>query len=187
MYIFAYIILGIIAIVIIWAVAAYNSLVRLKNQVQNAWRQIDVQLKRRHDLIPNLVKTVKGAMEFERGTLERVIKARSAAVGAKGMHDKGLAENMLTDALGKLFALVENYPDLKSNENVLQLQEELTSTENRIGFSRQFYNDIVTQFNTRQDVFPSKIIAGSFGFKKADYFQIDVADKAVPEVDLSLK
>jgi len=187
MSIFAYIILAIIAIVIIWAVAAYNTLVRLKNQVQNAWRQIDVQLKRRHDLIPNLVKTVKGAMEFERGTLERVIEARSKAVGAKGMHDKGRAENMLTEALGKLFALVENYPDLKSNENVLQLQEELTSTENRIGFSRQFYNDIVTQFNTRQDVFPSKIIAGSFGFKKADYFQIDVADKVVPEVDLSLK
>ncbi len=187
MSIYAYIILAIIALIIIWAVAAYNGLVRLKNQVDNAWRQIDVQLKRRHDLIPNLVKTVKGAMEFERGTLERVVEARSKAVGAKSLLDKGVAENMLTAALGKLFALVENYPDLKSNENVLNLQEELTSTENRIGFARQFYNDIVTQFNTRQDVFPSKIIAGSFGFRKADYFQVEETAKAVPEVDLSLK
>jgi len=186
MSVYAYIFLAIIAVTIIWAVAAYNGLATLKNQVKNAWQQIDVQLKRRHDLIPNLVNTVKGAMEFERGTLERVVEARSKAVGAKGMADKGLAENMLTDALGKLFALVENYPDLKSNQNVLQLQEELTSTENRIGFSRQFYNDIVTQFNTRQDVFPSRIIAGSFGFTKAQYFQIDVADRAVPDVDLSL-
>jgi len=183
---YGYIILAIIVLAVIWVIMAYNGLVRLKNQVENAWRQIDVQLKRRHDLIPNLVKTVKGAMEFERGTLERVIAARSKAVDATGMSDKGLAENMLTEALGKLFALVENYPDLKSNDNVLKLQEELTSTENRIGFSRQFYNDIVTQFNTRQDVFPSKVIAGSFGFKKADYFQVEEAERAVPEVDLSL-
>lgn len=183
---YGYIILAVIVLAVIWVIMAYNGLVRLKNQVENAWRQIDVQLKRRHDLIPNLVKTVKGAMEFERGTLERVIAARSRAVDATGMSDKGLAENMLTEALGKLFALVENYPDLKSNENVLKLQEELTSTENRIGFSRQFYNDIVTQFNTRQDVFPSKVIAGSFGFKKADYFQVEEVEKAVPEVDLSL-
>jgi len=186
MSVYAYIILAIIVLAVIWVIMAYNGLVRLKNQVENAWRQIDVQLKRRHDLIPNLVKTVKGAMEFERGTLERVIAARSKAVDATGMSDKGLAENMLTEALGKLFALVENYPDLKSNENVLKLQEELTSTENRIGFSRQFYNDIVTQFNTRQDVFPSKVIAGSFGFKKADYFQAEEAVKTVPDVDLSL-
>jgi len=186
MSVYGYIILAIIVLAIIWVIMAYNGLVRLKNQVENAWRQIDVQLKRRHDLIPNLVKTVKGAMEFERGTLERVIAARSRAVDATGMSDKGLAENMLTEALGKLFALVENYPDLKSNENVLKLQEELTSTENRIGFSRQFYNDIVTQFNTRQDVFPSKVIAGSFGFKKADYFQAEEAARVVPEVDLSL-
>ncbi len=187
MSIYAYIILAIIAVIIIWGFTAYNRLVTLKNQVKNAWRQIDVQLKRRHDLIPNLVSTVKGAMEFERGTLERVIEARSKAVGAEGIKNKGLAENMLTAALGKLFALVENYPDLKSNENVLKLQEELTSTENRIGFARQFYNDIVTQFNIKQEVFPSTIIAGAFGFKKADYFQIEEAAKAVPEVDLSLK
>ncbi|MFQ5480590.1 MAG: LemA family protein [Thermodesulfobacteriota bacterium] len=187
MSIYAYIVLAIIAIIIIWAVAAYNGLVRLRNQVENAWRQIDVQLKRRHDLIPNLVSTVKGAMEFERETLERVIEARSKAVGAVGAADKGMAENMLTAALGKLFALVENYPDLKSNENVLKLQEELTSTENRIGFARQFYNDIVASFNTRQEVFPSKIIAGAFGFKRSDYFQAEEAVKTVPEVDLSLK
>ncbi|MFQ5442734.1 MAG: LemA family protein [Thermodesulfobacteriota bacterium] len=184
---YAYIFFAFIAVIIVWAVAAYNRLVTLRNQVKNAWRQIDVQLKRRHDLIPNLVNTVKGAMEFERETLERVVEARSKAVGAEGVKGKGLAENMLTAALGKLFALVENYPDLKSNENVLQLQEELTSTENRIGFARQFYNDIVMQFNVKQDVFPSTLIAGAFGFKKADYFQAEEAAKAAPEVDLSLK
>jgi len=185
--IYVYIFLAIIALIIIWVVAVYNGLVRLRNQIENAWRQIDVQLKRRHDLIPNLVSTVKGAMEFERETLERVVEARSKAVGAEGAAAKGLAENMLTAALGKLFALVENYPDLKSNENVLKLQEELTSTENRIGFARQFYNDIVASFNTKQEVFPSKIIAGVFGFKRADYFQVEEAAKSVPSVDLSLK
>ena len=179
--------LAIGALIGIWAVIAYNGLVRLRNQVENAWKQIDVQLKRRHDLIPNLVSTVKGAMEFERETLEKVMEARSRAVGAKGPADQGIAENMLSAALGRLFALVENYPDLRSNENVLKLQEELTSTENRIGFARQFYNDIVAQFNTRQEVFPSTIIASAFGFRRADYFQVeDAAVKAVPRVDLSL-
>ncbi len=183
---FAYVIIAILGLIIIWAVSAYNGLVRLRNQVKNAWRQIDVQLKRRHDLIPNLVKTVKGAMEFERDTLEKVMEARSRALGASGMPERAVAENMLTAALGKLLAIVENYPELKSNENVLQLQEELTSTENRIGFARQFYNDIVTQFNTRREVFPTSIIAGALGFKKADYFQAEEAAKAVPQVDLSL-
>ncbi|GMR04359.1 MAG: LemA family protein [Thermodesulfobacteriota bacterium] len=178
--------LFVIAVIIIWAFSAYNGLIRLRNQVENAWRQIDVQLKRRHDLIPNLVKTVKGAMEFERETLEKVVEARSKAVGAKGVKEKGLAENFLTAALGRLFALVENYPDLKSNQNILQLQEELTSTENRIGFARQFYNDMVVQFNTRQDVFPTLMIARTLGFKRADYFQAEEAEKAVPSVDISL-
>lgn len=185
--IFADIVIVTAAFVAVWAVAVYNGLVRLRNQVENAWKQIDVQLKRRHDLIPNLVSTVKGAMEFERETLEKVMEARSRAVGAKGPAEQGIAENMLSAALGRLFALVENYPDLKSNENVLKLQEELTSTENRIGFARQFYNDMVAKFNTRQEVFPSRLVAGTFGFRRADYFQVeDGSVKAVPRVDLSL-
>ncbi len=186
-HLFVEITLAIGALAVLWAIVTYNGLVRLRNQVDNAWKQIDVQLKRRHDLIPNLVSTVRGAMEFERETLERVMEARARALGAKGPSEQGVAENMLSAALGRLFAVVENYPDLKSNMNVLKLQEELTTTENRIGFARQFYNDIVTRFNTRQDVFPSNIIAGAFGFRKGDYFQVDSAEvKAVPRVDLSL-
>jgi LemA protein len=178
--------LVIIAGLVVWAVAIYNSLVSMKNQVENAWRQIDVQLKRRHDLIPNLVATVKGAMEFEKETLSKVIEARSKAVGAAGVADKSLAENMLTEALGRLFALVESYPELKSNSNVLQLQEELTSTENRIGFARQFYNDITARFNTRQSVFPDVVIASAFGFKKAEYFQAEASAHEAPKVSLGL-
>jgi LemA protein len=181
------VILAVIIIIVIWGVAIYNGLVTFKNQVENAWRQIDVQLKRRHDLIPNLVKTVKGAMEFERDTLQAVIEARTKAVDAKSVEDKGIAEGFLTQALGKLFALVENYPDLKSNQNILKLQEELTSTENRVGFARQFYNDLVAKFNIKQSVFPSVIVANLFGFTKAVYFQAEEAEKVVPKVDLSLK
>ncbi len=177
----------VVAIVVVWAIAIYNGLITLKNQVENAWRQIDVQLKRRHDLIPNLVSSVKGAMEFEKETLGRVIDARAKALGATTVAQKGVAENFLTDALGKLFALVENYPDLKSNANVLSLQEELTSTENRIGFARQFYNDIVARFNIRQSVFPFVVIASAFGFKKAEYFQAESAAHEAPKVDLSLR
>jgi LemA protein len=183
----AIIVLVVIGIVILWAILVYNGLVGLKNQVENAWRQIDVQLKRRYDLIPNLVSTVKGAMEFERDTLTKVIEARAKAMGAQGVHDKSAAEGMLTRALGGLFALFENYPDLKSNKNVLELQEELASTENRISFSRQFYNDIVEQFNTKQSVFPSMIIASLFGFKKAEYFQAEEAAHSAPKVDLGMK
>ncbi|MBI4949621.1 MAG: LemA family protein [Deltaproteobacteria bacterium] len=181
------IVLGIIGLIILWVILAYNGLVTLKNQVENAWKQIDVQLKRRYDLIPNLVNTVKGAMAFERDTLGKVIEARAKAMGAGSVSAKGAAENMLTEALGRLFALVESYPDLKSNNNVLQLQEELTSTENRIGFARQFYNDIVAQFNTKQSVFPTLIIASTFGFKKADYFQAGPTEREAPTVDLNLK
>jgi LemA protein len=183
----AIIVLVVTGIVILWAILVYNGLVGLKNQVENAWRQIDVQLKRRYDLIPNLVSTVKGAMEFERDTLTKVIEARAKAVAAQGVRDKSAAEGMLTSALGGLFALFENYPDLKSNKNVLELQEELASTENRISFSRQFYNDIVEQFNTKQSVFPSMIIASLFGFKKAEYFQAEEAAHAAPRVDLGMK
>jgi LemA protein len=183
----AIIVLAVVGVIIIWAVLVYNGLVGLKNQVENAWRQIDVQLKRRYDLIPNLVSTVKGAMEFEKETLTKVIEARAKAMGAQGVHDKSAAESVLTRALGGLFALFENYPDLKSNKNALELQEELASTENRISFARQFYNDIVAQFNTRQSVFPSLIIASLFGFKKAEYFQAEEAAQIVPKVDLSMK
>lgn len=174
-------------LLVLWVILAYNGLVTLRNQVQNGWRQIDVQLKRRHDLIPNLVNTVKGAMEFERETLEKVIEARGKAVSATTVQEKGSAENVLTQALGRLFALVENYPTLKSNQNILQLQEELTSTENRIGFARQFYNDLVAQFNIKQEVFPSNILASTFNFKRADYFQAEEAAQQVPKVDLSIK
>ena len=181
------IVLAVIALLVIWAVVSYNGLVGLKNQVEGAWRQIDVQLKRRYDLIPNLVSTVKGAMEFEKETLTRVIEARGKAMGATGIREKGEAENMLTEALGRLFMLVENYPDLKSNKNILQLQEELTSTENRIGFARQLYNDLVRQFNTRQSVFPTLLIASAFGFEKGDYFQADEKSREAPKVDLGMK
>src|SRR3989337_23220 len=178
---FGWIILGALVILTIWIVVMYNSLVTLNNQVQNAWQQIDVQLKRRHDLIPNLVNTVKGAMEFEKETLSKVIEARARAVGATTVAGKGEAENMLTQALRKLFAIVENYPDLKSNQNILQLQEELPSTENRIGFARQFYNDIVAQFNIKQEAFPSNVVATLFGFKRSEYFQAEVAAREVPK------
>jgi LemA protein len=172
----------------IWAIAQYNSLVTLRNQTENGWKQIDVQLKRRHDLIPNLVSTVKGYMEFEQGTLEKVISARNAAVGATGVADSAAKEGALTGALSRLFALAENYPTLKANENVRQLQEELSATENKISFARQFFNDIATRFNIAQQVFPGNIVAGIFGFKPSELFEItEAAERDVPAVDLSLK
>ena len=152
--------LVVLVAIALWVVGAYNALIALKNQVANAWKQIDVQLKRRHDLIPNLVNTVKGAMEFERGTLEAVIAARNKAVSATGVKETAQAEGQLTQALGRLFALTEAYPDLKANQNVLQLQEELTSTENKVGFARQLYNDTATQYNTKQATFPTLLVAG---------------------------
>lgn len=177
-----------ILLLIGWVVAKYNSLVTLKNQVTNGWKQIDVQLKRRHDLIPNLVNTVRGQMQFEQETLEKVIQARNSAVTAKGVADSAAKEDVLSSALTKLFALVENYPTLRSNENVKQLQEELTSTENKISFARQFYNDIATKFNIAQQVFPANFIASMFNFKPAELFEIQVAaEREVPTVDLSLK
>jgi LemA protein len=171
----------------IWAIWRYNSLVSLRNQVANGWRQIDVQLKRRHDLIPNLVQAVKGEMQFERDTLERVIQARNTAVAAKGVADAADKENALTQTLSRLFALAENYPNLKSNEQVKALMEELSSTENRIGFARQFYNDIATRFNTAQQVFPDNLIAQAFRFQPVELFEIrDETERAVPRVDLGL-
>ena len=177
-----------VIVLIVWVIAQYNRLIELRNQTQNGWRQIDVQLKRRHDLIPNLVNTVKGYMEFEQATLQKVIAARNAAVGASGVADAAVKEGALTGALSRLFALAENYPTLKANENVQQLQEELASTENKISFARQFYNDIATKFNIAQQVFPGNIIAGIFGFKSSELFEItDAAERNVPQVDLSLK
>lgn len=182
-----WIILALIALVVLWFIVVFNSLVSLKNRALNGWKQIDVQLKRRHDLIPNLVETVKGAMKFEQETLSRVIEARTKAIQAQGVADKAAQENVLTGALRQLFALVENYPDLKSNQNVSKLQEELSSTENRIGFARQFYNDIATQFNIAQEKFPNNLFAGIFGFQPAELFEIkDAKEKELPKVDLSL-
>jgi LemA protein len=185
---FGIIILVVLALLVIWVIAKYNSLITLRNQVNNGWKQIDVQLKRRHDLIPNLVEAVKGSMQFEQDTLRQVIEARNAAVSAKGVAESAAKEGELTGALTRLFALFENYPNLKSNENVKQLQEELTSTENKVSFARQFYNDIATRFNIAQQVFPGNIIAGMFGFKVAELFEVTVAaEREVPKVDLSLK
>jgi LemA protein len=183
-----YAFLIVVILLVGWVVAKYNSLITIRNQVTNGWKQIDVQLKRRHDLIPNLVSTVKGQMQFEQETLEKVIQARNAAISAKGVADSAAKEDVLSSTLTKLFALVENYPTLKSNENVKQLQEELTSTENKISFARQFYNDIATKFNTAQQVFPANVIASMFNFKAAELFEIQVAaEREVPTVDLSLK
>ncbi|MGE5173477.1 MAG: LemA family protein [Betaproteobacteria bacterium] len=182
-----WIILAILGLILVWLVLIYNSLVSIRNDVQSSWKQIDVQLKRRHDLIPNLVQTVKGAMEFEQDTLEKVISARAKAVSAGTPASKAEAENMLTQALGKLFAVMENYPALKSNQNVMQLQEELTSTENRVSFARQLYNDLVANYRTKQQVFPNNFISSMFNFQTEEYFGALEADRAVPAVNLSLR
>lgn len=182
-----WIILAILALVLVWLILVYNGLVTTRNDVQSSWKQIDVQLKRRHDLIPNLVSTVKGAMEFEQDTLEKVISARAKAVSAGTPAAKADAENMLTQALGKLFAVMENYPALKSNQNVLQLQEELTSTENRISFARQLYNDLVANYRTKLQVFPNNIVSSMMNFRAEEYFGAEETDRAVPAVDLSLR
>jgi len=180
------ILLVVVAALVVWAIASYNRLVSLRNQVLNGWRQIDVQLKRRHDLIPNLVNAVRGSMDFERDTLTAVMEARAKAVGATGPADAAQKEGQLTQAVGRLLAVAENYPTLKSNENVRALQEELTATENKVGFARQFYNDIATRFNTAQQVFPTAMFAGMFGFKPAELFEItEATDRDVPTVDLS--
>ncbi len=180
------IVLIVVVLLIGYAIVAYNSLVSVRNQVENAWRQIDVQLKRRHDLIPNLVEAVKGYMQFERETLTQVVEARAKAVSAPDQATRIQAENQITAGLGKLLAVMENYPQLRSDENVLRLQEELATTENQIAFARQAYNDAVLTLNTRVQKFPSNIIAHNFGFKEAEYFKGAPEDQAVPKVDLSL-
>ncbi|MFO8011997.1 MAG: LemA family protein [Phycisphaerae bacterium] len=174
---------GLVVVVGLWFVLTYNGLVKLRNQVQNAWSQIDVQLKRRHDLIPNLVETVKGYASHEQETLEQVVQARQQGIDASGVKEQQQAENMITGALRQLFALSEAYPDLKANQNFMQLQEELASTENKIGFARQYYNDTVQTFNTRQQQFPANMVAGMLGFEPADFFEIEEPEaREVPEV-----
>jgi LemA protein len=180
------VLLIIVAAIVLYAITAYNSLVNARNQVDNSWRQIDVQLKRRHDLIPNLVEAVKGYMQFERETLTQVVEARAKAVSAPDQASRMAAENQITAGLGKLLAVMENYPQLKADQNVMQLQEELTTTENQISFARQAYNDSVLDLNDRIQKFPTNLIATNFGFHGAEYFKAVAEDQAVPKVDLSL-
>ena len=171
-----------------WAIWRYNNLVSLKYQVANAWKQIDVQLKRRHDLVPNLIAAVRGEMQFEQDTLEKVIAARNSAVAARGVAETAEKENVLTQTLSRLFALAENYPNLKANESVRSLMEELTSTENKVGFARQYYNDVATRFNTAQNVFPDSLIAQTFKFQPVQLFEItEAAEREVPKVDLNIR
>ena len=183
-----WVIVGLVVLLIITFIAVYNSLVRLRNQVKNAWAQIDVQLKRRYDLIPNLMETVKGYMKHERETLEAVTNARNLAqqAASSSVGARSKAEGELSSALSKLLAVVENYPDLKANQNFLALQEELTSTENKISFSRQFYNDSVLNFNNKTQMFPSNIIAGMTGFKAEEFFEVTVAaEREAPKVSFT--
>jgi LemA protein len=179
-------------VAIFWMIGAYNALISLKNQVANAWKQIDVQLKRRHDLIPNLIETVKGAMEFERDTLEAVVTARNQAIsverGSASVAQTAAAESQLSGALGRLLAVVVAYPTLKATGNTALLQEELTSTENKISFARQLYNDTATLYNTKQAQFPTNLVAGMAGASPVELWEItDVAERSVPRVNISIK
>ncbi len=178
-----YVLIVVVIIPILWAVVTYNRLISLRAHLKNAWAGIDVQLKRRYDLIPNLVETAKGYLKHEREVLENVIKARSQAISASGVQDQAKAENFLTQTLKSLFAVVENYPDLKANQNMLTLHEELTSTENRVSFARNHYNDWTAKLNIAIQRFPTRIIANLFNFKKAVFFEIeDVSVRRAPEV-----
>ena len=177
---------AVVIVIFLIFIGIYNSLIRRRNQVKNAWSQIDVQLKRRHDLIPNLVETAKGYMKHESETLKSITEARSKAMGANTIADKSKAESALSGAMSKFFLVVENYPDLKANQNFLAVQEELTSTENKIAFSRQSYNDQVLFFNNKIQMFPSNMVAGMYNFKNEEFFELeDKAERAVPKVDFS--
>jgi LemA protein len=183
-----WIIIAVVVILILWIIGAFNSLVGFRNQVKNAWAQIDVQLKRRYDLIPNLVETVKGYAKHERETFEMVTSARNLAQQASsaGAAERGKLEGALGAALGRLLAVAEAYPELKANQNFLALQEELTSTENKISFSRQYYNDSVLKFNNKIQMFPSNVIAGMFNFKLGEFFEVTVAaEKEPPKVSFT--
>jgi LemA protein len=180
------IVAAVLVLLIIFVIGIYNALIRLRNQVDNAWSQIDVQLKRRHDLIPNLVETAKGYMKHERETFEAITQARSQAMGAKTVSEASKAEGALGEALSKFMLVVENYPELKANQNFLAVQEELTGTENKISFARQSYNDQVLFFNNKIQMFPSNIIANMFSFTKRDFFEIEVeAEREVPKVSFT--
>jgi LemA protein len=179
----ALIVIAVVVLFILFVIGIYNSLVRLRNQVDNSWSQIDVQLKRRHDLIPNLVETAKGYMQHERGTFEAITKARSQAMGAKTVAEAAKAEGVLGEALSKFMLVVENYPELKANQNFLAVQEELSSTENKISFARQNYNDQVLFFNNKTQMFPSNVVAGMFNFTKRDFFELEApTEREVPKV-----
>ncbi|MBF0484438.1 MAG: LemA family protein [Candidatus Omnitrophica bacterium] len=177
------ILLGLILLAVITVISIYNSLIQIRVSVKNAWSQIDVQLKRRHDLIPNLVNVAKGYMAHERQTLEAVIKARQQAIDASSLKDKVQAENFLSQTLRSLFAVTENYPNLKADQQMKQLQEELVSTENKIAFARQFYNDETGRYNSSIQIFPNNIVAGTFNFQAQEFFEIqDAAEKQAPQV-----
>ncbi len=183
-----YIIIGVVVVLLILFLSIYNGLVRRRNQVKNSWAQIDVQLKRRHDLIPNLVETAKGYMKHERETLESVTKARNLAqqLSSAGAGERAKAEGELSSVLSRLLAVVENYPDLKANQNFLALQEELASTENKISFSRQYYNDSVLRYNNQTQMFPSNIVASMTGFKASEFFEVTLAaEREVPKVSFT--
>ena len=180
-----WIILGIVVVLVFAFIGIYNSLVVLRNRVRNAWSQIDVQLKRRYDLIPNLVETVKSYATHEREIFERIAEARSMAINAKGAADTAKANNMLSDTLKTLFAVAEAYPDLKANQNFLALQEELSGTENKIAFARQFYNDTTMEYNTGIQVFPRNMVAGMFNFKEEQLYQIPAGEKEAPKVSFT--
>jgi LemA protein len=181
-----YVLIAVAVVLILGLVSIYNRLKIMRNRVENAWSQIDVQLKRRYDLIPNLIETVKGYAGHERETLERVIQARSAAMSAGTVKEQGQAENMLTGALKSLFALSEQYPNLKANENFMMLQEELAGTEGKIAFARQFHNDCVMKYQTKKELFPSNIVAGMFSFPDKEYFEIAApAEREAPKVSFA--
>lgn len=174
------VVLVIVGFVVIFVIGIYNRLVTLRNRCDNSWAQVDVQLRRRYDLIPNLMETVKGYAKHEREVFQKVTEARAQAIDAGSVKEQGAAENMLTGALKSLFAVVENYPDLKANQNFLMLQEELAGTEGKIAYARQFYNDNIMQFNLKQQVFPSNIIASMFNFKEKEYFEIEEPEAREP-------
>lgn len=186
---YLWVLLGIVAVIVLWLIATFNGLISLKNRTQEAWSDIDVQLKRRYDLIPNLVKTVQGYAKHEKEIFENVTKARAEALGAKGVKEQQKAENNLSEALKSVFAVAENYPQLRATENFQQLQAELTDTEDKIEASRRFYNGNVRDFNTKTQVFPNNMVAGMLGFKSFDLFEIEESQKAAakdaPKVDFN--
>lgn len=183
MSIILWILIGIVVVAVFWIIAVYNGLITLKNRVDEAWSDIDVQLKRRYDLIPNLINTVKGYASHEKDLLEKVTQARANAIGANGVHDKEVAENVLTGALKSVFAVAENYPDLKANQNFLELQRELSDTENKIQAARRFYNGNARDFNIKIEVFPNNLIAGKLNFSKREFFEAEASEKENVKVE----